>query len=231
MTELQRSALVVGVDAAAFQGLAARLRRVGFISDWVASGGEAQDLLSLLPFDAVIAVYPVADITTKQFLSVMRRAEAPCRNAAVVLLAPEAFLGDAMEFIGLGANAVLPLAEAVELLPAKLRELIDAAPRYPLRVMSRIRGKVGLSGATTLCQTENISITGMLLRGDQHVPVGGEVHFELTLPGEGKSLRGTGQVVRHTFEKRERVSGLGIKFTSFEGDGQVRLQTYLASLR
>lgn len=231
MTELQRSALVVGVDAAAFQGLAARLRRVGFISDWVASGGEAQDLLSLLPFDAIIVVFPVAEISTKQFLSVVRRAEGPCRNAAVVLLAPEALLDDANRYLGLGANAVLPEAEALELLPAKLRELIDVAPRYPLRVMSRIRGKLGLSGNTTLCQTENISVTGMLLRGDQHVPVGGEVHFELSLPGDGKPLRGTGQVVRHTFEKRERISGLGIKFVGFEDDGQIRLKTYLTSLR
>ena len=231
MTELQRSALIVGVDAAAFQGLAARLRSSGFISDWVASGGEAQDLLQLLPFDAIIAVFPVADITTKQLISVVRRPEAPCRNAAVVLLAPEALLDDASHYIGLGANAVLPEAEALELLPATLRELIDVAPRYPMRVMSRIRGKVGLSGSTTLCQTENISLTGMLLRGDQHVPIGGEVQFELNLPGDGTPLRGAGLVVRHTFEKRERVSGLGIRFTSFESDGQIRLKTYLASLR
>lgn len=229
MTELQRSALVVGVDAAAYQGLAARLRRVGFISDWVASGDEAEDLVSLLPFDAVIVAYPVADITTRQFLSAVRRPDGPCRNAAVVLLAGDERLDEATSYVGLGANAVISESREPELLPAKLRELLDVSPRYPLRVMSRVRGKVGLAGATTLCQTENISISGMLLRGDQHVPVGGEVHFELTLPGDGIPLRGTGLVARHTFEKRERISGLGIKFVGFEDDGLMRLQTYLAS--
>lgn len=228
MTELQRSALIVGVDTATFQHLAARLRRAGYISDWVGSASEALDLVALLPFDAVILSFPLADVTVKQFLSVLRRQDGPCRGSAVVFLAADAHLDEAARLVGQGVNAVFPVEDAAEALTAKLRALIDVAPRYPLRVMSRLRGR--LAGTSTLCQTENISASGMLLRGDQHVAVGAEVHFELTLPGDTHAIRGTGIVVRHTFEKRERISGLGIRFAGFEEDGQARLEGYLANL-
>lgn len=229
MTELQRSALILGVDAAEFQSLSTRLRRVGYISDWVGTAAEALDLVTLLPFDAIVAGFPFVDTTAKQFLGAVRRPDGPCRTAAVVLLARDEDLDEANRLIGQGVNAVFPLVDAAELLASKLRSLVEVAPRFPLRVMSRLRGR--LAGTSTLCQTVNISATGMLLRGDQHAPVGGEVHFELTLPGDTNPLRGTGVVVRHTFERRERVSGLGIRFASFEDDGQVRLQLYLATLK
>lgn len=228
MTDLQRSALIVGVDTATFQHLSTRLRRAGFISDWVGSAGEAIDLVSLLPFDAIVAAYPLVEATAKQFLGAVRRPNGPCRAAAVVFLARGDDLEDATRFVGQGVNATFALADAAEALVAKLRALTDVAPRFSLRVMARLRGR--LAGATTLCQTENISASGMLLRVDQHVPVGGEVHFELTLPGDTKPLRGTGTVVRHTYERRERISGLGIRFAGFEEDGQARLEAYLASL-
>jgi hypothetical protein len=229
MTELQRSALIFGVDVAAFQSISSRLRRVGYISDWVGTSAEAIDLVTLLPFDAIVALFPLVDTTSRQFLGAVRRPDGPCRSAAVVLLARDEHLDEANHLVGQGVNAVFPLADAAELLAAKLRSLVEVAPRFPLRVMSRLRGR--MAGTSTLCQTENISATGMLMRGDQHLPVGGEVHFELTLPGDTKPLRGTGLVVRHTFERRERVSGLGIRFVTFEEDGQVRLQLYLATLK
>ncbi|MGV8042672.1 MAG: PilZ domain-containing protein [Thermoanaerobaculaceae bacterium] len=228
MTELQRSVLIVGVDTATFQHLATRLRRAGYISDWVGSAGEAIDLIALLPFDAVIVAFPLVEVTVKQFLGVVRRPNAPCRASAVVFLARDEHLEEAARFVGEGVNAAFAFEDAADLLVAKLRALIDVAPRFPLRVMSRLRGR--LAGTSTLCQTENISASGMLLRADQHVPVGGEVHFEMTLPGDTKPLRGTGTVVRHTYEKRERISGLGIRFAGFEEDGQARLESYLASL-
>ncbi|HPC83807.1 MAG TPA: PilZ domain-containing protein [Thermoanaerobaculaceae bacterium] len=228
MTKLQRSALIVGVDTATFHHLAVRLRRAGFISDWVGSASEALDLVALLPFDAVIAAFPLVEVTVKQFLGVLRRPDAPCRASAMVFLARGEDFEEASRFVGHGANTVFPLADAAELLVSRLQALVDVAPRFPLRVMSRLRGRV--AGASTLCQTENISASGMLLRVDQHVPVGGEVHFELVLPGDTKPLRGTGTVVRHTYERRERISGLGIRFAGFEEDGQARLEAYLGSL-
>lgn len=228
MTDLQRSALIVGVDAATFQQLATRLRRAGFVSDWVGSAGEAVDLVALLPFDAVIVSFPLVEVSPRQFLATVRRPEGPCRSTAVVFLAHSAYLDEAQRLVGQGVNAVFPFADAAELLAARLRALVDVAPRFPLRVMSRLQGR--LAGSTTLCQTENISASGMLLRVDQQVPVGGEVRFELTLPGDTKPLRGSGTVVRHTYERRERVSGLGIRFVSFEEDGQARLEAYLMSL-
>ncbi|HPW55574.1 MAG: PilZ domain-containing protein [Thermoanaerobaculaceae bacterium] len=228
MTELQRSVLIVGTDPASFQPLATRLRRASFISDWVGSVGEAMDLIALLPFDAIIVAYPLVDVTVKQFVGVVRRPNAPCRASAVVFLARDEHIEEATRFVGEGVNAVFAFADAADLLVARLRSLIDVAPRFPLRVMSRLRGR--LAGTSTLCQTVNISTSGMLLRGDQHVPVGGELHFELTLPGDTKPLRGTGTVVRHTFERRERISGLGIRFAGFEDDGLARLESYLASL-
>jgi hypothetical protein len=54
--------------------------------------------------------------------------------------------------------------------------------------------------------------------------------FELAIPGESTRVRGLAAVVRQTQEECERVTGLGVRFSSFQGEDQKRLVATLAKL-
>ena len=76
-----------------------------------------------------------------------------------------------------------------------------------------------------LTVTENLSATGMLVRGATEFPVGSHLHFELLVPGLVPPILGEVEVARHTDHLRERIEGFGGKIVSFVGDGQARLQS------
>jgi CheY-like chemotaxis protein len=231
MSDTPRSVLFVGFEEELFQSLSSDLDRRGFFSDWVQDPRDASDLLTLLPFDAIVLADPLPELTTRFLLSAIRRPESPSRAAGViVVVTAQEGVGDTAELIELGANAVLTAAEAETGLHRLFKELTQVAPRFPIKMMSRIRARLGAVDVQSLCQTVNLSMTGILLRGDQVIPPGTEIAYELMLPGDPKPIRGHAVVARHTFTRKEKVAGLGARFTSFEESDDLRLQAFLSSL-
>ena len=225
-----RSVLLVGLPRELFDELTPVLGRGHFFTEFIDAGRPALDLLSVLPYDAVIVRFPLVDVETRPFLSALRKAECPSRNVAVLLLAAPGHLEAAAELVGYGANQALPLTAPAAQIERAVAVLTGAAPRLALRAISRV--KVDLSRGTklVLCQTENISATGMLLRTDQEYPIGTEFSFELALPGIDKPIRGRAQVVRNTLQRRERVTGVGVRFQQFDGSDAQRFAGYIERL-
>jgi hypothetical protein len=79
----------------------------------------------------------------------------------------------------------------------------------------------------TFCQTENVSETGMLLRGFGHYPPGTTIDFEINIPGQPDPIRGSATIARTTNLSLERLEGVGARFESFLGGDQGRLTEYL----
>jgi len=227
---VQRSALVVGVEPRLFERLAAILRGAKFFAEHAETGEGALESIALLPFDAILVAYPLPDMLPQPFLDALRRKGSPCQQAAVVLLSSQATVAEAEALVGKGANRALAVDGHLELLPHVLFRLLEVPPRVSMRAISRLTVQLYNGTRLTLCQTENISQNGMLLRTDQGYPVGTQMGFELVLPGEGKPVRGSAVVVRHTIPNRERISGVGVRIASFEGDGKSRFEARLAQL-
>ncbi len=80
-----------------------------------------------------------------------------------------------------------------------------------------------------MAQTDNVSLSGMLVRGSQSYPRGTRVQFELPLPGQVAPVVGEGDVVRSTAQGRESVRGYAVRFVTFVGDGRKRLAEFLLS--
>jgi hypothetical protein len=78
-----------------------------------------------------------------------------------------------------------------------------------------------------MCQTENVSTTGMLVRSNVGYPPGTRLGFEFLLLGDSRAVKGEAEVVRHTTIGREAVRGIGCRFVSFEGDGEKRFLEYM----
>lgn len=227
MSELQRSVLFVGFDSDGFQRLSAGVERKGFFADWVQVPRDALELLALLPFDALVLAHPLPDLTVRFLVGAIRRSESLNRTAGVVVVTGVEHADEANQLVEMGVNEVLLQDDAAEQLPRALKEITQVKPRLPLRLTSRVHATLGAVRVQSLCQTVNLSASGMLLRGDQVIPIGAEIGFEMQLPHEAKPIRGRARVVRHTYERKERVAGLGVAFSHFEESDELRLKVFL----
>lgn len=230
MQRQPRTVLLVGVDDKTRDRLAPALQARNYYEEVISDGQGALAMLSLLPYDAVLVSYPLLDTPLQPFIAAVRTAESPCRHAAVVLLATRRQRDEAESYLGRGVNTVFCLEDPPEALPRVLDNMIDVAPRHALRTMSRLEIELKLGTAKVLCQTENLSMTGMLIRTDQAYPVGSKFTFELTFPGDRDPIRGRAEIVRHTLKNRERITGVAARFLPFPPEDQRRLETHLARL-
>jgi len=108
-------------------------------------------------------------------------------------------------------------------------DLLGIAPRVPLTTNARIKIYVPGKPVQSFCQTQNLSATGVLIRGFAHYPMGTTIDFEISLPTDTAPIRGSGTISRRTEKRTEKIDGLGIRFTSFHGTDQRRLTDFLAT--
>lgn len=93
-----------------------------------------------------------------------------------------------------------------------------------------VRLQTDVDGLTKLdlCQTVNISASGMLIGLPNPHAVGSKVEFEIYIPGQWV-FKGAGRIIRHTTPEIEQVRGVGVLFGEFAGDGRRRLFQYLVA--
>jgi CheY-like chemotaxis protein len=230
MQGVKRSTLVVGVDGQTFEKVSKVLGAVNFFADYAENGATALESTPFLPFDAIVTGYPLPDMQMQPFLDAVRKKNSPYRRLGLVILAPRGMLPEAETFIGKGANRALALENFPDELPHALFHLLEAPPRFAMRAISHLKVQLSSGSSQTFCQTENISAHGMLIKTDYPYPVGTQMAFELAIPGESTRVRGLAAVVRQTQEECERVTGLGVRFSSFQGEDQKRLVATLAKL-
>lgn len=223
--------LAVGIDRLLYDKIEPLLNRSYFDVDRVPRGESALILCSQVRFDLMIVGYPLPDMSLDALLEGIRRPESPCAENQLLLLAPAEQLAELHPLVGDGVDAVMSIGQPVQLLEEVASRLLEVAPRTATRLMVKLEAELREGKSLTLCQTENVSETGMLLRTDRLYPVGTQVQFELFLPGDRAAISGRAEVVRHTHQLIERVEGLGVRFAEFAGEGRRRLQEFLVQAR
>jgi hypothetical protein len=200
------------------------LYRAEFDVHTVAPSEIVLDLLMGTPFDLVMVTYPISDVTLANLLEAIRRPESWCRNAGTLLLAPPDELDHAYEFVDKGANRAISLDWAPARIWQAVADLLHVAPRVSMRALIAIEVELAQGIARSLHQTQNVSLTGMLVKGTREYPPGTRLDFECTPPGDMTPIRGRAEVVRLTDPEREQINGFGARFLTLHGDGQARLE-------
>jgi CheY-like chemotaxis protein len=230
MTTSARNVLMIGVDSDTFAKIAPMLERATVEVDRFPRGRSSLELLSAVSFDALLVGFPLPDMEVEEFLAEIRKQDSLTRRTPLLLLTNEEREEEARRrFIGKGANRVVPVSTSAELLQSAVSGLLEVAPRVGARVMASLEVQLEEGKTLAMCQTENISSTGMLIRTYVGYPIGTRLSFEFALPTDGRPVRGEAEVVRHTYVDRERVRGVGARFLSFEGNGLRRFRDYLSS--
>ncbi len=223
-----RHVLVVGADDTAVERIAPMLRRAEFEVHTVQASSFVLDLVLGTAFELLIATYPMSgELTIDEFIAAIRHEGSNCRNAGVLLVAEPGHLDDAASWIDRGVNRVIGTEWADARVWQAVGDLLNVAPRVALRALVQIELGAGSGQEAELLRTENISISGMLLRGGQALGPGARFDFTLGVPGEGTPIRGSAEVVRRHPTTGNDESAFGVRFIGFSGDGRERLERYL----
>lgn len=229
-TQSRGQILVTGVDDPVYNAVVNVLAPLGFDIHRAPWDDYLRDHVQITPFDVIIAGFTGSPASISGFFKALRARGSACHSTGLVLVTPEDRLDRAQEFLGHGANRVVVDRGVSSQLQVAVSDLLGIAPRVPLTTNARIKIYVPGKPVQSFCQTQNLSATGVLIRGFAHYPMGTTIDFEISLPSDTAPIRGSGTISRRTERRTEKIDGLGIRFTSFHGTDQRRLTDFLASL-
>ncbi len=219
--------LVVGAEPDALERIAPMLRRAEFNVHSAEPSPVVFDLVLGTSFELVLVGYPLRDLSLDDLIAALRREGSWCRKAALVLLADDDHLSDALAMVDLGVNRAISVDWSEGRLHQAISDLLDVAPRVSLRVLVHLKVEVNRHHTRALYQTVNISKSGMLIRGDDNLDPRTRFSFFFGIPDGRRLVEGTGEVVRRTNPIREGASGLGIRFVRLAGEGQEQLDSFV----
>jgi hypothetical protein len=183
-------------------------------------------------FDIIVIGFPGPITALRRFVQCIRSPGSACQRSGVVLLSEPRHIQAAETFVGIGVgiNRAITSGEIEERLLPTILELSSVAPRATIRAPTRVVLHLEKRPLRTFCQTENISESGMLLRGFGHYPPGTTIDFEINIPGQPDPIRGRATIARTTNLSSERMEGVGARFDDFREGDRVRLTDFLNDL-
>jgi len=220
--------LIIGTETNVLKQVAPLLRRVGCNVHRIARADQAATLLLGTRFDLLLARYPVEGLSLEEFVATVRAEGSPCRDSGLLMMVEVGEVGEVAHFLKRGVNRIVTDDASCDRLVDAIADLLGVAPRHGMRAVVQLELWLRNEGRRLLTVTENVSATGMLVRGGTEFPVGSLLGFQLLVPGQ-QPVAGSVVVARHTDRLREHVDGFGGRIISFAGDGQDRLRALLAA--
>jgi hypothetical protein len=227
MNDATQELLILGTETPPLRQVMPILRRLDFQVLRLARADGAVELLQGTRFDLIIVRYPTEGMPLEDLVQAVRAPESPCRDSGLLVLAQPDALAEAGGFLRRGVNRIVSTEAPGDRLLDAIADLVGVAPRHSLRTVVQFELWVEQGMRRLLTVTENLSSTGMLVRGGGEFPVGACLSFKLILPGEAPPIAGEVEVARHTDRAREHLEGFGGRILSFVADGQQRLRALL----
>jgi hypothetical protein len=219
--------LVVGVTPPALESVIPLLLRADYHVEQQWDPAEALRRLASRRFDLVIARHPLRPPVLEAVVDAVRAHSAACRSAGLIVLAERGSAEQLRPLVGRGINRILPADAPAESLLRVTTTLLSAAPRLVRRLGVVLVQGAGARQRRAFAETLNVSSSGFLLQGAREFAVGTRMRFALDLPGDAPPVCGMAEVVRHTSEAREAVSGIALQVVSFAGNGERSLELFL----
>jgi len=204
------------------------LSRPPFATEAVSRAAELLMRLEGPPYRLMILNMPGDGLEFKQILPIVRDPKMPCSKGAVILLTPPERVEEHRAYLQKGLNVVLSRTVCPDVVELEIARQVEVAPRVNTRIMLRLKARVQSQNTMIMCQTANISASGLFLVHKTILPVGTIFSFELMLPGVKAPITGEARVVRHATFIKEKYEGMGAVFISLPPEGQKHLQNFVA---
>jgi hypothetical protein len=190
-------------------------------------GYGATAVLEQIRFALVVVGYPINEPPLKSLIKSMRWKEAACHRTPLLVVAWPEGLWKAEDYLNRGVNRVIRHDASDREMKRALDELLAVEPRVRYTTLVKIEVPHGGRVESKMAQLDNLSTSGMLIRGPERVRSGTPLPFEMPLSGDPTPIKGVAEVVRSTTREREGVTGFAARFLRIEDDGAVRLERFL----
>ncbi len=222
-----RRILAVITDPVLFRKVESLLGRSTFEVNRVPSGAGALILIGNLRYDLILVQSPLPDLALQDFVAAVRTLDSPCAGSAIVILnregseerLSEALLGDLVR--------VVPADAEESEIEKGISSVLGVSRRTSSRLLVHLRAEMDEGVSQRICQTVNLSETGMLLKGAPAAPIGSQVRVRFCLPKDSRAIEGEAEVVRYTSPAIEKVVGVAVRFVSLEAEDLFRLRDFV----
>lgn len=228
MSEQGPKVLVAGIGRGPFEGLAPVLDRQKLEIVRVAALENSIELARAESFDLIIFDADPKEATLEEVVGMIRDLSSASCKTSVLVLAEPGSVDVARTLIGRGVNRVMLLTDPPELIGQQVADFLDIAPRAAVRFSTRLRTFLADDAEEVLGEVVNLSASGMLVETDTPFQRGEQVVVSIQIGDREESISAKGEVVRCAVRERGGVDGVGIRFLSFAGGGEERIEAVLA---
>lgn len=190
----------------------------------VPDGRTAILLARKMRYEHLVVGFPLPDIGLAVFVDSLRRTDSASPTARLLLVTDDDHLTAASTYRDEGfiADAISVDMES-EKLAHYLTNFMKTAPRVSMRLQVRVQ-ELGTPDEEILeGETVNLSESGLLVSSGRCLPRGTRVRVELTRDDWAEPIMASALVVRSARLDVEGITGMGLRFSGFEGDGLARL--------
>ncbi len=178
-----------------------------------------------LTADLVITTFNSSDLSAESLFSMIK--QSPDLKHALLILAVESTPGMQERARMSGANVILSLPISPEQLDAKIHELLNIAPRKAYRIVFNLSVDGKFKNRPFLCTSENVSVSGMLIRTRESMEPGHRVACSFYLP-DGTRVEASGLVARAVKQDAGDQDRLyGIHFLDMAADHRAALEAFI----
>ncbi|MFQ5526166.1 MAG: PilZ domain-containing protein [Thermoanaerobaculia bacterium] len=189
------------------------------------SGAAALILTGNSLYDLLVIEEPLADLSVESLAASLQSLEWASAGAPALILTGDAKVETMAKSLATYPVRVVAASASKSEIQHAVAELLGVPVRSSSRMMVNVEVATGSATQLRCFQSENVSESGLLLKGAQAIPVGTRVDIVFSLPDESEPVRGTALVVRHT--GNGEAPGVGLRFVELEPDELLRLRRFV----
>lgn len=180
-------------------------------------------------YDLIVAEYPLPDLSIADFLGILKAPTLPSADTQILLITQE----DQIEAVTQHTQTddrvqVVPSRSSAQFLHSALAgSLVGVADRKASRLMVQFEAKLGAGKLMRICQTSNVSESGLMIHTTRLIPVETEMDVSFYLPGDHRPIDGKVRVVRHSDPQREENVGMGVEFVRLPQPARDKIRDFV----
>ncbi len=227
--EQKKRVLAIVPQEALFNKLEPVLKRDSIEVSRSSNATSSLILATNVAYDLIIAEYPLPDLSIVDFLGILQGPTLPCAESQILIICSEDQVDSVHRYTDQDERvSVVPQGASAQFLHSCLAgSLKGVAERKKSRLMIQLEATLGAGKLMRVCQTSNVSESGMLIHTTRLVPLQTEMDISFYLPGDPRPIDGRVRVVRHSDPVKEQQAGMGVEFTSLSTSAKEKLRDYV----
>lgn len=183
------------------------------------SGDEALKILSSEKIDLLIVDEKLSDKNPLEFFNEIRSNE-KLKNLSILYLSSS-------DEKPAGVNIVLKKPIQSLSFNEACKKLLNVEVRRETRLLVYVQVQGFSQSNFFLCNSRNLSASGILILTSKYLKVGEQVQLQITLPREREKVKAFARVVREAKEVPTKLNAYGLEFTEISQKDRERIKRFI----